>query len=266
MKGIAPDLWSLTRGRPQIDPNDLAEAVARQADEAELDYRTRLLIRDSLDALRQFWGDERLQNWLRQCPQRQRIESIHAQDFDKIGFPSITRRLMDKTKPELIRQFLEHLGRRIARRTRLFVAGSVALILPGYLHRHTEDIDVVDELPKELRENHALLKELQDSYGLQLGHVRSHYFPSGWQDRVHSLSDFGNLQIFLLDVYDVFLSKLFSVRTKDMGDLRELLPQLDKTILTERFSTTCRYFLAALRLQQIAQDNWQILFGEPLPT
>ena len=48
------DLWSLVRGRPQIDPRDLADAVVNQAAEESLDYRTRLLIRDSVEALRAY--------------------------------------------------------------------------------------------------------------------------------------------------------------------------------------------------------------------
>lgn len=58
------DLWTLTRGRPQIDPNDLAEAIAVQAAESDLDYRTRLLIRDGVEALRLHWGATQLQRWL----------------------------------------------------------------------------------------------------------------------------------------------------------------------------------------------------------
>jgi len=173
---------------------------------------------------------------------------------------------MDKTKPELVRQFLEHVGRRIGRETRVDIGGSIALIMNGYLSRHTDDIDVIDEVPIEIRENHSLLQELKDDYGLQLGHVQSHYFPAGWPDRVQSLGEFGRLKIFLVDVYDVFLSKLFSARVKDMGDLRLLIPQLDKATLLNKLKTTCASFLAAPRLAQLANDNWHILFGEPLPT
>ena len=41
----ALDLWSLVRGKPQIDPNDLSEAVSQQAGEDDLDYRTRQKVR-----------------------------------------------------------------------------------------------------------------------------------------------------------------------------------------------------------------------------
>ena len=172
---------------------------------------------------------------------------------------------MEKTEPELIRQFLEHLGRSIHRETRVDIAGVVPCIMLGYLSRHTDDIDLIDEVPQELRDNHPLLQQLHDSYGLELTHVQSHYYPSGWRDRIHYLGAFGRLEAFLLDVGDVFLSKLFSARIKDMGDLRLLRPQLDKAILVEKLKTTCASFLADPRLLQIAKDNWHILFGEELP-
>jgi hypothetical protein len=260
------DLWTLVRKRPQIDPGDLADAVREQAREADLDYRTRLLIHDSVDALRTYWGDARVELWLDNALEGQRIREICGEAFDKVGFPSIRKRLMDKTDPEEIRQFLRDLGTRLHGHHRIYIAGSVALILPGYLVRHTDDIDIVGEVPKEVRDDHALVQSLQEIYGLHLGHVQPHYYPKSWQDRVHSLASFNRLQVFLLDVYDVFLSKLFSVRDKDRADLRVLIPQLDKNVLVRMFKELAGDFLAAPRLQEIATNNWQILFGEDLPS
>jgi Nucleotidyltransferase of unknown function (DUF6036) len=259
------DLWSLVLERPQIDPYDLAEAIVNQATDESLDYRSRMLLHDSVDALRSYWGPARTNAWLKACPARERIETICQEEFDKIGFPSLRRRVMDKTKPDTVRSFFEHLGKHLHRPVRLYVAGSIALILPGYLSRRTEDIDVIDEVPEVIRKNHALVESLQNSYNLHLGHVQSHYFPSGWQDRCHSLAPFGRLEVFLLDVYDVFLSKLFSSRLKDMEDMRVLLPQLDKDVLIEKLKNHAQGFLAAPRLLQIAKDNWKILYGEELP-
>src|SRR5947209_617355 len=93
--------------------------------------------------------------------------------------------------------------------------------MPGYLSRPTEDIDVVDEVPKELREQHALLSELKDRYGLELAHFQQHYLPMRWQDRLHYFDTFGELTVYLVDVYDVALSKLFSIRTKGFDDLKQ---------------------------------------------
>jgi Nucleotidyltransferase of unknown function (DUF6036) len=259
------DLWTLVRGRPQIDPNDLAEAVVHQAAEEDLDFRTRLLIRDSVNALRDYWGEERADRWLQKCPMNDRIQVVCAEPFEETGFPSIRKRLMDKTDPDTIRQYFRQLGYELRQTIQIAVGGGCALILPGYISRFTEDIDVVGEVPEEIRNNHRLLDELEKLHGLHLGHVQTHYFPKGWQGRVHSFGVFNNLQVSLVDVYDVFLSKLFSARMKDMGDLKVLLPQLNKDTLVEHFRKTCMDFMSVPSLQETASKNWHILFGEDLP-
>ncbi|MCI0455661.1 MAG: DUF6036 family nucleotidyltransferase [Gemmataceae bacterium] len=265
----ARDLWDLVPGKPQIDPHDLAEAVESQAAEGgALDYRTRLLIRDSVEALKGYWGERRVKEWLASSPARAPIERICAESFERPGFPSIKERLMEKTDPATVEQLFRELGSRIRlrHRVRLAVGGSVALILPGYLERATEDIDVVDEIPAEIRSQHALLDELRKRYGLLLAHFQSHYLPSGWENRLHYLDTFGDLQVYLVDAYDVFLSKLFSIRTKDLDDMRMLVPQLDKDTLTQRFKETTASMLAAEDLRKRAEQNWYILYGEPLPS
>ena len=51
-----PDLWDLVWGKPSVDPDALAGAVEREAGKLRLDYRTRLLIRDSIHALETYWA------------------------------------------------------------------------------------------------------------------------------------------------------------------------------------------------------------------
>jgi hypothetical protein len=259
------DLWALIESRTEIDPNDLASAIDVQAAQPSEDYRTRLLIHESLAALEAYWG-QRFEAWLKGNPQRSQLQGIRQARFDEIGFPSLERRIMEKTSPERVRQFLEYLGQRVRGDHRLYIAGSVALILPGYLSRKTEDIDVVDEIPKEIRDNHKLLDDLQQIFTLHLGHVQTHYFPTGWMDRAHHFDDFGRLSAYLLDVYDVFLSKLFSARVKDIQDLTALAPRLDKATLEEKLLAHCGSFLAAPRLKELATNNWKVLYGEDLPT
>jgi hypothetical protein len=259
------DLWSLVRSRPQIDPHDLAVAVAQEAAEDPQDYRMRLLVRDSVEALKTYWGEPRVEHWLADCPERHKIMAICQEHFDEVGFPSIKKRLMDKTDPESIRQYFETLGFGLRQTVKIAVGGGCALILHGYVSRFTEDIDVVGEVPEEIRTKYQLLDELEKLHGLHMGHVQTHYFPQGWKERVHSFGVYNHLQVSLVDVYDVFLSKLFSARFKDMADLKVLLPQLDKPTLTRRFLDTCKGFLTAPRMKEIAAKNWQILFGEELP-
>jgi hypothetical protein len=172
---------------------------------------------------------------------------------------------MQPTDPETVRSLLRDVGTRLHRPVRLQVGGSIALILPGYLSRSTEDIDIVDEVPAELRAEPALLDALPGRYGLRLTHFQSHFLPAGWETRLHSLEPFGRLQVFLVDVSDVFLSKLFSKRTKDLDDLRLLYPQLQRDTLVRRLHDTTAALRAEPDLRQAAERNWYVLTGEPLP-
>ena len=259
------DLWSLVRGRPQIDPNDLADAVVHQAAEEPLDYRTRLLIRDSVDALKGYWGDQRVESWLTDCPTHDRIDAICHDEYEKVGFPSIRKRLMDKTDPETVAQYFRELSRKIHKPLRVYVGGSIALIVPGLLVRHTDDVDIVDEVPQELREQHEFISDLQTRYGLLLTHFQQHYLPSGWANRLRFHDSFGDLQVYLVDPIDIFLGKLTSIRTKDLDDLRVLAPQFDKATIIQRLKDTMQTALAPESLKERAKNNWYIIYGEELP-
>src|SRR5262249_49180681 len=142
----------------------LAEAIDAEAARPELDYRTRLLIRDAVDALEDYWGPERCGSWLSRSGAQRRIESIRGESFDKVGFPSIRERLMAVTTPEVIEQYLRELSRHVNHPVEVAIGGSASLILGGHLSRATEDVDVVDEVPEELRNQHALLDNLRKTY------------------------------------------------------------------------------------------------------
>jgi hypothetical protein len=262
----AHDLWSLVLDQQYVAPGDLAEAVEAQAAETALDFRTRLLIRDSVEALRGYWGEDRFRAWLERSPARGRIEAIGREDLGKPGFPFLREQVMEPTRAETIRGFFEELGGHLHRTVRIHVGGSGSLILTGHLSRRTQDLDVVDELPEEIRNLHKALQQLEQRYRLQIAHFQSHYLPKGWESRVHSLEPFGRLQVFLVDVHDVFLSKLFSAREKDRDDLRALAPQLDRETVVRRLKETTTAWQGEAYLLQRAQENWQILYGEALPT
>ncbi len=260
-----PDLWSITSGRPHIDPAELAEAVRRQAGERDLDFRTRLLIRDSVGALQKYWGSARFDAWLQASPARDEIERISRADLGPPGFPYLASRVMEPTRPDDILQYFRDLGRRLPQPVSMAVGGSVALIVGGSLSRATDDIDVVDEIPAALRSDHDLLDGLARRYGLHLTHFQSHYLPTGWRERLRLLDRFGRLDVHLVDIYDVALSKLFSRRDKDLDDLRVLTRQLDNAVLLRRLTETTAAFRADPRLTEAAEGNWYVLFGEPLP-
>ena len=257
-------LWSLAR-RQWFDPAALPAAIEQQIRDGDLDFRSKLLIRDSVDALRQVWGERRTDDWLEASPLRAQIESICAEDLGRVGFPFLKTRLVDTTKPQDVQQLLRELGARTTRPARIVIGGSAALILCEVLDRQTEDVDVVDEVPAEIRDDHELLHELVRRFKLRLAHFQSHYLPSGWESRVSSYGRFGGLDVSLVDTYDIAASKLMSPRTKDRDDLRALVSHLDKPTFASRLQTSCAALLDEPDVRKNAKLNWYILYGEELP-
>lgn len=259
-----PDLWTLIRGAPSIDPEALLAALKCECEHIPRDFRARLLLRDVFVALRRRWGDDRLNARLTQT-NRLLLQNIEAEDLGEPGFPSVEQRMADPTDPQTLQQFLRELGNAVRKPTRMDVGGSSALILRGLLSRATDDVDVVDEIPHALRAEHALLDGMVLRYGLRLTHFQSHYLPAGWSARVESLGRFGQLDVFLVHPVDIFVGKLFSKRTKDRDDLRMLCTLLDRHAIISRLRTSTAALQADPGLRADAQNNWYILFGEDLP-
>jgi Nucleotidyltransferase of unknown function (DUF6036) len=259
------DLWSLVLDQPFVDAAELAEAVVEQVRANDLDFRSRLLIRDSLDALRDHWGSNRIEAWLKNTPCQAQLEAIWHEPLGERGFPFLKGQVMEPTRPETIKQMLRDVGVEIRKPVTTYLAGAGSLILQGLLNRRTQDLDFIDEVPKEVRALGERLHELERTHRLELGHVQQHYFPSGWNQRVHSQPEFGRMRVFLVDGYDIFLSKLSSRREKDKQDLEVLIKVLDKETLSRKLKETCQGFLAMEKLREDMEKNWYSLYGEPLP-
>jgi hypothetical protein len=258
-------LWRVVLDQVHIDPADLAAAIEQELGRGELDFRTRLLIRDSVAALERVWRKNRLEQWLAGLDDREAVDRICGGDLGKPGFPSLGERVMETTRKETVLQFLRELGSRLDRPAQIAIGGSVALILCADLSRRTEDIDVVDEVPAPIRDEHELLAELSRRYGLHMTHFQSHYLPAGWESRIKRFGRFGSVDVAIVDEWDVWLSKLFSGRVKDRDDLRMLAPRMDKPSLVDRLQRTCGGLLAEASLRRHAEENWYIVFGEALP-
>jgi hypothetical protein len=265
MTAPAASLWDLAYS-PAIDAAALADAVAKQGASVLQDVRTRLLLRDSLRALQGHWGEDRFRAWMSRQATHAALADLMRADPEQSGFPSLSRRIVDAIRPETVLQFLRELSLHVDRPTRLAVGGSTALILRGLLVRHTEDIDVVDEVPTNLREQHDLLDALSARYGLRLTHFQSHYLPAGWEQRLRPFDVMGPLRVELVDEYDLFVGKLFSAREKDRDDLRSMLPLLDRTKIVERMQSSAGAMMNEPSLRDSAARNWFILCGTPLPT
>ncbi|HEY7312698.1 MAG TPA: DUF6036 family nucleotidyltransferase [Gemmataceae bacterium] len=259
------DPWQLVWGQPYIDSDALAAAIEGDLQRhPRPDYRTRLLIRDAAKALRSFWGTKKFTRWLEASPSGQRIAAILQERSNETGFPHIQRRLVDSIGAAQVKQIFALLGQHIHRRVEVYVAGSIPTLIKGLTARPTAAIDIVDEVPAEIRMQRAVLRKIQTDYGLSLGHVQFHYLPANWEKRRQFLGDFGGLRVYLADPYDIFVSKLSSKKEKHKDDLRVLALKLDKETAKERLLGDGRAFLDDPQQRPRIEANWQFIFQEPL--
>ena len=255
-------LWLLIRRGPTVDPTDLVAAVEAECRQPEHDFRTQLLIRDALRAVAGYWGERLLSARLSPlaATMRERFESVDL-GGDR-GFPTLMKRIMDRTTPEALTKFMRDLGRLAQQPCRIDIGGSAALLLRELIERHTDDIDAVDEVPAALRTQYARLDELVALHKLRLAHFQSHYLPDGWAQRVESFGTFGDLSVFLVSPVDIFVGKLFSQRLKDRSDLLTLQSQLSWPAVVDRLTYSTRSLRAVARSLEAAEHNWYVLTGE----
>jgi len=260
------DPWELVWGQPHIDAGRLATAIEGDLlADAEPDFRTRLLVRDAAKALRSFWGARKFGRWLAASPAGAKIRAILGEDLGEAGFPFIRRRLVASIGPAEIKQIFDLLGRNIHGRVEVNIAGSIPTLIKGLTARPTADIDFVDEVPPEIRSQRAVLKKIEDEYGLKLTHVQSHYLPARWERRRHFLGDYGGLRVYVVDEVDVFVSKLSSKREKHKQDLRVLARALDRRTAARRLFQDGKAFLDDDVIRRQIEENWRFIYQEPFP-
>jgi hypothetical protein len=267
-KGAAkrhPDLWELIWGQPYIDATRLARAIELDLEDAPApDFRSRLLVRDAAKAVRSFWGARRFNLWLQASSVGESIRNILNEDLGETGFPFIRRRLVASIDAVKIKRIFDLLGRNIHDRIEVNIAGSIPTLIKGMTTRPTADIDFANEVPPEIRKQRGVVKKIEDEYGLKLTHVQSHDLPTNWEQRRHYLGDYGGLRVYLVDEYDIFVSKLSSVREKHKQDIRVLADILDKQTAQRRLLTDGKVFLAEPKLRRRIEENWRFIYQEPL--
>lgn len=259
------DPWELIWGQPYIDSETLAAAIERDlGNTPEPDFRTRLLVRDAARAIRSFWGKKRFAQWLARSPVGRQIGEILRESLGKPGFRHIRRRLVATIQKDDVERVFELLGQGVHERVEVYIAGSIPTLLEGLTYRPTDDIDFVNEVPAELRGQRAALNQIKAKYGLSLGHVQSHYLPANWKNRRRFFGDFGGIRVYLVDSYDVFISKLASNQEKHKDDLRVMAPKLDKEKVKRRLLEDGKLFLENPYDRPKIEANWHFIFREPL--
>jgi len=258
------DPWELVWGQPYIDCETLAAAIEDDLQYTpDPDFRTRLLVRDAARALKSYWGPRRFARWLTDSPVKNRIHKIIEEKLGPPGFHHLRRRLVSNVGSNDIRQIFSLLGERVRDSIDVYIAGSIPTLIQGLTARPTDGIDIVNEVPAQIRKQGDLLKRIQAEYGLTLGHVQSHYLPANWQQRRRFLGDFGGLHVFLVDVVDIFVSKLSSKQEKHKQDLRVLAKNLNQDDIKSRLLGDGKPFLDNPFLRPQIEENWRFVFQEP---
>ena len=215
--------------------------------------------------MRSFWGTEKFRHWLATSSTGETVRRILKEDLGETGFPFIRRRLAASIGSAEVGQIFDLLGRRIHGRVEVNIAGSIPTLIKGMTARPTAHIDFVNEVPSEISKQRPVAKKIEDEYGLKLTHVRSQYFPTNWKGRRQFLGDFGGLRVYLVDEYNIFVSKLSSKREKHKQDIRVLARVLDKQTARRRLVTDGRVFLDEPTIRPQIEENWRFIYQEPLP-
>jgi len=262
-------LWNLLAS-PTIDPATLARAIETVLVERNLDWRTLQLVKEGWEALEASVEQSLLNEYLfeRTAMQITKVIRLLTADVSKshcdVKFPSLKERLMPHLSPITVRQFLRELGSAIASPTTITMGGAASLVLRGLLSRATEDVDIVDEVPVEIRDERVVLQNLSARYGLHITHFQSHYLPKGWESRTIDFGTFGKIHVRLVDALDIIGGKVFSARPKDLDDFRLLSLNLNKEELRQRVHQGASCLISSDQNRRQAIKNWYIVYGDDL--
>ena len=171
---------------------------------------------------------------------------------------------MPHLSPTTIRQFLRELGSAIAHPATITMGGAASLVLRGLLSRATEDVDVVDEVPAEIRDEQKILQALSARYSLRMNRFQSRYLPRVWESRTIDFGTFGKIQVRLVDALDIIGGKVHSARPKDLDDFRVLSLSLNKEELRQRVLQGSSDLISSDQNWRQAITNWYIVYGEDL--
>lgn len=262
-------LWNLL-AHPTIDPATLARTIETVLVEPNLDWRTLQLVKEGWEALESSIEPGLLKDYLVERTSIQITEAIRARidnarnSHCDVKFPSLKGRLMSDLSPMTIRQFLRELGSAIEHPATIVMGGAASLVLRGLLSRATEDVDVVDEVPAEIRDEQQILHELSARYGLRIIHFQSHYLPRDWESRTFDFGTFGKIQLRLVDALDIIAGKVCSARPKDLDDFRVLSVNLNKEELRQRVLQGSSSLISSDQIRRQANTNWYIVYGDDL--
>lgn len=142
---------------------------------------------------------------------------------------------MEPVTPETLTEFLTRLGESYSNPATLYLLGGSALLLLGN-PRQTLDIDYTTDLhPQEQQSLETVMNQLAAQYRLDIEAVPIAEFvplPPGSETRRHFVGRFGQIDVFLYDLYTIALSKIARGFETDLEDVVFLI-QANLIDLTE---------------------------------
>lgn len=108
----------------------------------------------------------------------------------------------------------------------IYIIGGSACILGKYTNRATLDIDFVDlGYPAKYGKAFSLLRDYD------MLEYQSTILSPTYQQRATKLDEFNYINVYILSIEDIVVSKIIRLAEKDLEDLNQLIPKCSKKIL-----------------------------------
>ena len=166
---------------------------------------------------------------------------------------------MESITAQALEQFFKRLGEEISAPTKFFLVGGSALCLLGS-PRETLDIDYFIE--GETDEAEQGLKELSIELKLDLESVPIKEFiplPPGAEARRRFVGKFGQVEVYIFDLYSIALSKIARGFEPDLEDVEFMLKE--NLISWEELETDYRSILPEAHTADINPKEFKIYFA-----
>lgn len=110
----------------------------------------------------------------------------------------------------------------------IFFLGGAACILGGYTQRATRDFDFIDlDYPSKLGRAFVQLRDFD------ILEYESTLISPKYKERAIKLNKFKYLNVYLLSVEDIIVSKIIRLEQKDIEDISELIKVADKELINQ---------------------------------
>lgn len=110
----------------------------------------------------------------------------------------------------------------------IFFLGGAACILGGYTQRATRDFDFIDlDYPSKLGRAFVQLRDFD------ILEYESILISPKYKERAIKLNKFKYLNVYLLSVEDIIVSKIIRLEQKDIEDINELIKVADKELVNQ---------------------------------